>query len=166
MDRIVEWARELQSLAQAGLFYGHDDFDKERYQRIREISAEMMAERTGLPVDKVRDLFCNETGYQTPKLDTRAAVIREGRVIACDTVEHLAKSNARRITLRGSRSREALADIRDWKQENDTVSFLYSGDINHLVQVLSTVDVQDLTVAEPDLEEIILHYYGKGEENE
>ena len=95
---------------------------------------------------------------------SRAAVIREGRVIACDTVEHLAKSNARRITLRGSLSREALADIRDWKQENDTVSFLYSGDINHLVQVLSTVDVQDLTVAEPDLEEIILHYYGKGGE--
>lgn len=95
---------------------------------------------------------------------SRAAVIREGRVIACDTVEHLAKSNARRITLRGSLSREALADIRDWKQENDTVSFLYSGDINHLVQVLSTVDVQDLTVAEPDLEEIILHYYGKGSE--
>ncbi len=95
---------------------------------------------------------------------SRAAVIREGRVIACDTVEHLAKSNARRITLRGSISREALADIRDWKQENDTVSFLYSGDINHLVQVLSTVDVQDLTVAEPDLEEIILHYYGKGGE--
>ena len=95
---------------------------------------------------------------------SRAAVIREGRVIACDTVEHLAKSNARRVTLRGSLSREALADIRDWKQENDTVSFLYSGDINHLVQVLSTVDVQDLTVAEPDLEEIILHYYGKGSE--
>lgn len=93
-----------------------------------------------------------------------AAIIREGRVIACDTVEQLAKSNARRVTLRGSLSREALGNIRDWKQENDTVSFLYSGDINHLVQVLSTVDVQDLTVAEPDLEEIILHYYGKGSE--
>ena len=40
-DQIVEWAKELQSLAQAGLFYGHDIYDKERYQRIREISAEM-----------------------------------------------------------------------------------------------------------------------------
>ena len=81
MDRIVEWARELQSLAQAGLFYGHDDFDKERYQRIREISAEMMAERTGLPVDKVRDLFCNETGYQTPKVDTRTAIFADGKIL-------------------------------------------------------------------------------------
>ena len=81
MDRIVEWARELQSLAQAGLFYGHDDFDKERYQRIREISAEMMAEVTGLPLEKVTTLFCNETGYQTPKVDTRAAIFCDGKIL-------------------------------------------------------------------------------------
>jgi len=95
---------------------------------------------------------------------SRAAVIREGRVIACDTVEQLAKSNARRVTLRGSLSRDTLPDVRGWKQENDTVTFLYSGNMNHLVQVLAAADVQDLTIAEPDLEEIILHYYGKGSE--
>ena len=71
MDQIVEWAKELQSIAQAGLFYGHDDFDKERYQRIRDISAEMVSERTGLPLGKVKELFCNEYGYQTPKVDTK-----------------------------------------------------------------------------------------------
>ena len=92
---------------------------------------------------------------------SRAAIIREGRVIACDTVEQLSKSNARRVTLRGSLFRDALPDTRDWKQENDTVSFLYSGDMNRLVQTLTAVDVQDLTIAEPDLEEIILHYYEK-----
>lgn len=81
MDRIVEWAKELQSLAQAGLFYGHDDFDKERYQRIRDISAEMMAERTGLPVEKVKNLFCDGIGYQTPKVDTRAAIIDDGKIL-------------------------------------------------------------------------------------
>ena len=46
-DKIIEWAGELKSLAQAGLFYGHDDFDRERYQRIREIAAEMVCERSG-----------------------------------------------------------------------------------------------------------------------
>ena len=81
MDQIVKWAKELQSLAQAGLYYGHDDFDKERYQRIREISAEMMAERTGLPLEKVTTLFCNETGYQTPKVDTRAAIFSDGKIL-------------------------------------------------------------------------------------
>jgi len=95
---------------------------------------------------------------------SRAAIIREGRVIACDTVEQLSKSNARRVTLRGPLSRDALPDTRDWKQENDTVSFLYSGDMNRLVRTLTAVDVQDLTIAEPDLEEIILHYYEKGGE--
>ena len=81
MDRIVEWAKELQSLAQAGLFYGHDDFDRERYQRIRDISAEMMAERTGLAPDLVKDLFCGDSGYQTPKVDTRAAIIENGKIL-------------------------------------------------------------------------------------
>lgn len=81
MEKLIEWAKELQSLAQAGLFYGHDDFDKERYQRIRDISAEMMAERTGMPLEKVKDLFCNETGYQTPKVDTRAAIFDNGKIL-------------------------------------------------------------------------------------
>ena len=81
MDQIVEWAKELQSIAQAGLFYGHDDFDKERYQRIRDISAEMVSERTGLPLGKVKELFCNEYGYQTPKVDTRAAIIDDRKIL-------------------------------------------------------------------------------------
>lgn len=80
-DQIVAWAKELQSLAQAGLFYGKDVFDKERYQRIREIAAEMMAARTELPLEKVTGLFCGDMGYQTPKIDTRAAIFREGRIL-------------------------------------------------------------------------------------
>lgn len=77
----LEWAIELQSIAQAGLFYGKDPFDHERYQRIREIAAEMLSNQTGLQVEQVQDLFCNETGYQTPKLDTRAAIFREDKIL-------------------------------------------------------------------------------------
>lgn len=77
----LDWAVELQGLAQAGLFYGKDPFDRERYQRIREIAAEMLACKSGLSLETVRDLFCCETGYQTPKLDTRAAVFREGKIL-------------------------------------------------------------------------------------
>lgn len=77
----LQWAIELQSLAQAGLTYGRDAYDLERYTRIREIAAEMMSAGTGLPVEKMTALFCNETGYQTPKLDTRAAVFRDGRIL-------------------------------------------------------------------------------------
>ena len=79
--RWLAWAVELQSLAQAGLTYGKDGFDLERYARIREISAEILAHMTQLPVEKVTGLFCNETGYQTPKLDTRAAVFQDGKIL-------------------------------------------------------------------------------------
>lgn len=77
----LNWAVELQSLAQAGLTYCRDDFDRERYERIREISAEILAVYTELPLEKVKDLFCSETGYQTPKLDTRAAVFSAGKIL-------------------------------------------------------------------------------------
>ena len=79
-------------------------------------------------------------------------------------MDRLARSNARRVTLRGSFSREALPEAKDWKEEGDTVSFLYSGDINRLTGILANADLKDLSVAEPDLEEIILHYYEKGGE--
>ena len=77
----LEWAMELQALAQAGLHYGKDKFDLERYERIREIAAEMLAHQAQLPLEKVRDLFCGETGYQTPKLDTRAAIFQGERIL-------------------------------------------------------------------------------------
>lgn len=80
-DKITQWAAELQSLAQSGLYYGHDDFDRERYTRIREISAEMLCSRTDIPPEKVRELFCGEVGYQTPKVDTRAAIFRDGKIL-------------------------------------------------------------------------------------
>lgn len=77
----LKWAMELQSLAQAGLFYGKDVFDRERYARIREISAEMLSHMADIPVETVTGLFCNEVGYQTPKIDTRAAVFQDGKIL-------------------------------------------------------------------------------------
>ena len=80
-EKWLDWAIELQALAQAGLFYGKDVFDLERYQRIREISAEMVAFQSGLPRERVTDLFCSESGYQTPKIDTRAAIFQDGKIL-------------------------------------------------------------------------------------
>lgn len=81
MELWLKWAVELQALAQAGLQYGHDKFDLERYERIRDIAAQMVAHQTDLPLKKVKDLFCNETGYQTPKLDSRAAVFQGDKIL-------------------------------------------------------------------------------------
>ena len=81
-QRWLKWAVELQSLAQAGLTYGRDAYDRARYERIREISAEILSHMSDLPVGTVRDLFCSETGYQTPKIDTRAAIFQDGKNLA------------------------------------------------------------------------------------
>lgn len=79
--RWLEWAKELQFIAQAGLTYSRDPFDIERFERIREISAEIMSHQSDLPIEKVKELFCNETGFQTPKLDTRAAIFNDGKIL-------------------------------------------------------------------------------------
>ena len=92
---------------------------------------------------------------------TRAAIIREGRMIACDSVDALSKTSAKRITVHGDVNLNNLEGIRDRKDFDGAVSFLYSGDMNSLLQTLSSGYVSDLTVSEPDLEEIFLHYYEK-----
>lgn len=92
---------------------------------------------------------------------TRAAVIREGEIIACDSVDALSKTNARRVTVHGSVDLEALDGIRDIRSDDKSVSFLYSGDMNRLIGRLSEGDVYDLSVSEPDLEELFMHYYEK-----
>lgn len=92
---------------------------------------------------------------------TRAAIIREGRIIACDSVDALSQTSARRITVHGSVTLDGLEGIRDRTDSEDAVSFLYSGDMNSLLQVLAAGRVSDLSVSEPDLEEIFMHYYEK-----
>lgn len=92
---------------------------------------------------------------------TRAAIIRDGRIIACDSVDALSKTNAKRITVHGQVNLDKLDGVRDKIESVDSVSFLFGGDINNLIRALSTWRVFDLTVTEPDLEEIFLHYYEK-----
>lgn len=81
MERWLSWAMEIQSLAQAGLAYTNNVYDIERYERLRRIAAEMIEKKTEIPMEKVEGLFCNETGYQTPKIDTRAAVFSEDKIL-------------------------------------------------------------------------------------
>lgn len=92
---------------------------------------------------------------------TCAAIIRDGRIIACNSVDVLAKTSAKRITVHGIINLEGLGGVRDRKDTEDSVSFLYSGDMNSLLCTLSSGQINDLTVTEPDFEEVFLHYYEK-----
>lgn len=81
MEKWLKWAMEIQNLAQGGLAYTNNVYDIERYERLREIAAEMVAEKSNISLEKVKDLFCNEKGYQTPKIDTRAAIFKDNKIL-------------------------------------------------------------------------------------
>ena len=76
-----QWAQELQFLAQCSLAYSKDKFDRERSERIREIACEMLSYKYDLPLEKIKMDFAGEIGYQTPKVETRAAVIKDDKIL-------------------------------------------------------------------------------------
>lgn len=133
-DRILDWAMKIQSIAQTGLAYCRDEFDRERYTELRELSAEMLAERTELPVGRVRELFCGESGYQTPKLDTRAAIVEDGRILLvrerdgrwalpggwCDVDRSVAENTVKEALEETGLTVEAerLIAVHDWRRHN------------------------------------------------
>ena len=90
---------------------------------------------------------------------SRAAIIREGRIITCDSVETLSRTNVKRVTVGGRMHIEESDTIRNVEAVTGTVSFLYSGDIKQLLSMLNKEDITDLSISNPDLEEIFMHYY-------
>ena len=134
MNDWTEFAMRIQSIAQAGLAYGENAYDRERYEELRKIAAEMITRQTELPLEKVRNFFCNETGYQTPKVDTRAAVFRNGKILLvhekngtwslpggwCDVNQSVA-SNVQKETLEEAGltvTPEKLIAVQDWRKHN------------------------------------------------
>ena len=75
------WVRELQAIAQTGLTFASSTFDRERYTAIRSLAAKMMATHSDASFVRVEGLFAEQTGYATPKVDVRGAVIEEGRIL-------------------------------------------------------------------------------------
>jgi ADP-ribose pyrophosphatase YjhB (NUDIX family) len=80
-NKWLQWATELQSIAQAGLAFCENDYDRDRYEKIRNLSIDIMHEYTDIDNGKIRDIFASETGYQTPKVDVRAVVIKDDKIL-------------------------------------------------------------------------------------
>ena len=95
----------------------------------------------------------------------RAAIIREGQIIACGNVEELARTNARRVAIHGTVDLSGLTGVRDLQKTDRSSEFLYAGDMNELTAVLAKGRITDLSITEPDLEEVFLHYYTEGGED-
>jgi len=80
-EKWLEWATQLQSIAQAGLTFTENQYDIDRYNQIRDLSVEIMHEYTDISHEKLKDLFANETGYQTPKVDIRSAIFNNDMIL-------------------------------------------------------------------------------------
>lgn len=93
---------------------------------------------------------------------TQAAIIRQGKIIACGSVDALSQTSARRVNVQGSVDLRGLEGVEDLHTAPGSVHFLYRGDWDRLLAVLSKGNIQDLSISEPDLEEVFLHYYTEG----
>jgi ADP-ribose pyrophosphatase YjhB (NUDIX family) len=81
IPRWLQWAREIQAIAQTGQTYACNDWQSQRYHRLMEISAEIISEHTSHPIEPIRESFISQPGYATPKVDVRGAVFRGGKIL-------------------------------------------------------------------------------------
>jgi len=86
---VLRWARSLQAIAQSGLAYEPGIYDVERYEHVRRIASEMLADPEQLGVDGVEGLFASEVGHATPKVDVRGAVFRDGEILLVEEAADL-----------------------------------------------------------------------------
>lgn len=96
---------------------------------------------------------------EVSKYCTHAAVIREGRLLAAKRLNELFESEAKHIVLKGVKAFEPLEGMKTLKENGDEVSFIYTGGAKGLVGTLSKLDFEDITITEPDLDEVVMHYY-------
>lgn len=112
-------------------------------------------------------LFSSHILSEVQKLCDRVAIIKEGSIIRVDQIRTLLENATKRLTLEMAAEPDAsvfaLEGVSDLEFTNHTVSFLFRGHVNDLTAMLGTLDLLDLQVEEPDLEEIFLHYYQKEE---
>jgi ADP-ribose pyrophosphatase YjhB (NUDIX family) len=77
----MEWAREIQAISQTGYFYAENDYQRQRNRRLTEIAAEIISEHANLEHPELVDLFIQQSGYATPRVDVRGAVFCDGKIL-------------------------------------------------------------------------------------
>lgn len=92
-----------------------------------------------------------------------AAIIRDGRLLVSDSTKNLGHTETKRITLKGISLLPPLDHVKDIQNQEETISFLYGGNPKELLLYLSSLPITDITITEPDLEEIFMHYYQEEE---
>lgn len=81
MNKLLKWATDIDSIAQAGLTYSKDVYDIDRFNQLKNIAADIISESTNLELHKVKEVLFEERGYLTPQVDVRAAIIKENKIL-------------------------------------------------------------------------------------
>ncbi len=106
--------------------------------------------------------FSSHILSEVQRLCTRVAIIREGKIVEVSDIRTLQQNNYKKINITAAGLDPAVFDIpgtTNIQSENGTVRFFFKGDINQVLRRISGVQVSDVTIEEPTLEEIFMHYY-------
>jgi len=78
---ILQWARKVQAIAQNGLQFTQDSFDRERYEQLQELVSTILTAETGITPGQLQGLWLGDEGYATPKVDVRGGVFDRDKVL-------------------------------------------------------------------------------------
>lgn len=139
-DRILDWAMKIKSISQIGLAYAKDPYDKERYQQLERLAIQMLETKLDMDNEKIVKVFCNEEGYRTPKIDTRAAIIKNNKILLvhenndtwslpggwCDEDQSIVSNTLKEIKEETGLDASIikLVAIQDWRNHNVT-NYIY-----------------------------------------
>ncbi len=139
-DRILDWAMKIKSISQIGLAYAKDPYDKERYQQLERLAIQMLETKLDMDNEKIVKVFCNEEGYSTPKIDTRAAIIKNNKILLvhenndtwslpggwCDEDQSIVSNTLKEIKEETGLDASIikLVAIQDWRNHNVT-NYIY-----------------------------------------
>jgi ABC-2 type transport system ATP-binding protein len=110
-------------------------------------------------------LFSSHILNEVQRLCSRVAIIKEGKIIKLEKMSALTEDNYKKIKIESkvplSKEHFDIQGVNDLNQEKDTISFMFKGNINTIMKKIAEVNIQNVWIEEPTLEEIFMHYYSK-----
>jgi ABC-2 type transport system ATP-binding protein len=110
-------------------------------------------------------LFSSHILSEVQRLCDRVAIIKEGKIVTVEKISNLKENNYKKIKIETrnavNRNFFNITGVNDLTFKDSTISFLFRGDINTVLKKIAEVDITNLWIEEPDLEEIFMHYYEK-----
>jgi ABC-2 type transport system ATP-binding protein len=105
--------------------------------------------------------FSSHNLSEVQRICDRVGIIKEGRLVKVESVEDIMKTRAKTVRIKTNDSFDITDDMVNVEKLNGTISFVYKGEMKGLMKILSGVNISNILIEEPTLEEIFMHYYQK-----